>query len=65
MLETFVGFLGMATALIALAIMLVLSNWLENLLGTTGLNILSKMSGLILAAMASDIVFTGVANYLA
>ncbi|MBU2863083.1 MarC family protein [Reinekea marina] len=64
-LETFIGFLGMATAMLALAIMLILSNWLEDLLGTTGLNILSKISGLILAAMASDIVFTGISNYLA
>ncbi|MFQ3229378.1 MarC family protein [Reinekea sp.] len=63
--ETFIGFLGMATAMIALGVMLILSNWLENLLGTTGLNILSKISGLILAAMASDIVFTGISNYLA
>lgn len=63
--QTLIGYSGMITALIVLALMLYFSNVLERWLGKTGLNILSKVSGLILAAMASDIIFTGVANYLA
>jgi multiple antibiotic resistance protein len=63
--ETFVGMLGMLTGLMFLGGMLLLSSMLENALGKTGLNILSKVSGLILAAMASEIVFTGIKNFLA
>jgi multiple antibiotic resistance protein len=62
--ETFVGMLGMLTGLLFLGGMLLLSGGLENVLGKTGLNILSKVSGLILAAMASEIVFTGIRNFL-
>uniref|UniRef100_UPI002A83AF34 MarC family protein n=1 Tax=Reinekea sp. TaxID=1970455 RepID=UPI002A83AF34 len=65
MAETFVGLLGMMTALIALAFSLILSGSIEKLLGRTGLNILSKVSGLILAAMAAEIIFTGIDNFLA
>ncbi len=62
--ETLVGLLGMTTALIAVAVMLLTSGRIETFLGKTGLNVLSKVSGLILAAMAADIVFTGIVNYL-
>ena len=43
---------------------MLLSNQIKSLLGKTGLNIMSKMTGLILAAMAADIVFTGIQGYL-
>ncbi|WP_053981499.1 MarC family protein [Marinagarivorans algicola] len=62
--ETFVGMLGMLSALIVVGAMLLLSGMLERALGKTGLNILSKVSGLILAAMAAEIVFTGVVGFL-
>ena len=62
--ETFVGMLGMLSALVFLGGMLLLSGFLERALGKTGLNILSKVSGLILAAMAAEIVFTGVVGFL-
>lgn len=62
--ETMVGTLGMLTALLVLGAMLLISGSIERVLGKTGLNILSKISGLILAAMAADIVFTGIAGYL-
>jgi len=63
-LEMAWGLLGMASALISLLVLLHLSTWLEKLLGRTGLNILSKITGLILAAMASQIFLTGVAGFL-
>lgn len=62
--KTLVGVFGMLSALMVLAVMLLMSGKLENLLGKTGLNILSKMSGLILAAMAAEIVFTGIKSFL-
>ncbi|EAR07671.1 MarC family protein [Reinekea blandensis] len=62
--ETFVGMLGMLSGLGLLTGLLLLSGLLERVLGKTGLNILSKISGLILAAMAAEIVFTGVQGFL-
>jgi len=38
--------------------------FLEQKLGKKGLNILSKISGLVLAALASQMIFTGIRNFL-
>lgn len=59
------GLLGLLSGLLILAVLLHLSGHLEKLLGKTGLNILSKISGLILSAMAAEIVMTGVAGFVA
>ena len=59
------GLLGLVTALAVLATLLFLSGYLERVLGKTGLNILSKVSGLILSAMAAEIVLTGIAGFMA
>ncbi|WP_432471821.1 MarC family protein [Amphritea sp. HPY] len=59
------GLSGMFLALLGLLILLHAASWLERLLGSTGLNILSKITGLVLAAMASQIVLTGVTGFLA
>lgn len=58
------GLGGMFLALLALLVLLHAATWLERLLGNTGLNILSKITGLILAAMASQIVLTGLTGFL-
>ncbi|MGM0571707.1 MarC family protein [Marinobacter sp.] len=58
------GLLGLLSGLLILAVLLHLSGHLEKLLGKTGLNILSKISGLILSAMAAEIVMTGVAGFV-
>ncbi|OMH25558.1 MarC family protein [Motiliproteus sp. MSK22-1] len=58
------GILGMILALLALLTLLHLATKLEKLLGTNGLNILSKITGLILAAMAAEIIMTGVMHFL-
>jgi len=59
------GLFGLLSSLLILAVLLHLSGHLEKLLGKTGLNILSKISGLILSAMAAEIVMTGVAGFVA
>ncbi|OEY65890.1 MarC family protein [Marinobacter sp. X15-166B] len=59
------GVLGLVTGLLFLALLLYLSNYLEKALGRTGLNIMSKISGLVLSAMAAEIVLTGVAGFIA
>jgi len=59
------GLLGLVSGLGVLSVLLHLSGYLEKALGKTGLNILSKISGLILSAMAAEIVLTGIAGFLA
>ncbi|MBW4934909.1 MarC family protein [Marinobacter sp. F4206] len=59
------GLLGLVSGLLILAVLLRLSGYLEKALGKTGLNILSKISGLILSAMAAEIVLTGIAGFIA
>jgi len=59
------GLLGLVSGLLILAVLLRLSGFLEQALGKTGLNILSKISGLILSAMAAEIVLTGIAGFIA
>ncbi len=64
-IEMLFGLGGMFLALICLLILLHAATRLERLLGNTGLNILSKVTGLILAAMASQIVLTGITGFMA
>ncbi len=59
------GLLGLVSGLLILGVLLRLSGHLEKLLGKTGLNILSKISGLILSAMAAEIVMAGIAGFMA
>ena len=55
---------GVALALTVLTIMLAAASWLEEKLGRNTILILSKLTGLVLAAMASQMVFTGVRSFL-
>ncbi|MFP3976873.1 MarC family protein [Marinobacter sp. KMM 10035] len=59
------GLLGLLSGLLILGILLHLSGYLEKALGKTGLNILSKISGLVLSAMAAEIVLTGITGFIA
>ncbi len=56
--------LGIIFAVFALGALLFFSNKLEKLLKRKGLNILSKLTGLFLAALASQIIFEGIQNSL-
>ena len=40
------------------------ADWLKRVLGHLGIAILSKLTGLILAAMASEMIVTGVKHIL-
>ena len=55
---------GVALALTVLTIMLAAASWLEEKLGRNTILILSKLTGLVLAAMASQMVFTGIRSFL-
>ena len=56
--------LGIIFAVFALGALLFFSDRFERLLKRKGLNILSKLTGLFLAALASQIIFEGVKNIL-
>ncbi|MFG1489924.1 MarC family protein [Oceanospirillum sp. HFRX-1_2] len=62
--ETIIGVSALMIALCTLGALLHVSSQIEKMLGKTGLNILSKMTGLILSAMAAQIVFSGIKNFL-
>lgn len=55
---------SVALALVILSIMLAAATWLEEKLGRNMIKILSKLTGLILAAMASQMIFTGIRSFL-
>lgn len=58
------GCLALLTATASVGITLYFSDILERLLGALGITILTKITGLILAALAAQIIFTGVRNFL-
>ncbi|MFI3271651.1 MAG: MarC family protein [Pseudomonadota bacterium] len=62
--ERVVGSLALLTAVIGVGFVLYLSTTIEKILGNMGIAILTKLTGLILAALAAQIVFTGIKNFL-
>ncbi|GAB3487459.1 MarC family protein [Marinomonas epiphytica] len=62
--ELIIGIVGLLLALCSLLLLLYSSSLIEKVLGRTGLNILSKITGLILAAMAAQIFMGGVMGFL-
>ena len=67
-LSTPVGYLSFAASLImavaSLTAMLWASSWISRKIGISGVVILSKLTGLILAAMASQMIFIGASSFL-
>ena len=55
---------ALTTALFCLTSILFLSSWIEQKLGRNVIVILSKITGLVLAAMASQMIFTGIRRIL-
>lgn len=49
---------------ISVGILLYISDYVERIIGKTGLEVLSKISGLVISALAAQIIFTGVKNFL-
>lgn len=62
--DLIIGVMGLIGALLTLLVILYSGSLIERMLGRTGLNILSKMTGLILAAMAAQIFMGGVMGFL-
>ncbi len=62
--EKMIDVSGIAVAVLLTGSMLFVGNWIEHAIGRKGLNILSKITGLVVAALASQIIFTGIKNFL-
>lgn len=63
-LERVVGSLALLTAVVGVGLVLYMSTTIEKMLGHMGIAILTKLTGLILAALAAQIIFTGIKNFL-
>lgn len=55
---------ALVCAILAIGLMLYYSNGIERFIGKQGLSIVSKITGIILAALSAQIMFTGVKNFL-
>ncbi|MEZ4692938.1 MAG: MarC family protein [Aliarcobacter sp.] len=58
------GSLALISAVLVIGFMLYSSSIFERMMGKQGLLVLSKITGLILAALSAQIVFTGIKNFL-
>jgi multiple antibiotic resistance protein len=63
--EKAVGCLALLFAVLCLGIMLLLGTAIERGIGHRGLNILSKLTGIILAALAAQMIMDGIMGFLA
>ncbi|RXK05074.1 MarC family protein [Halarcobacter bivalviorum] len=58
------GSLALVCAILVIGIMLYSSSIIDRLVGKQGLLVISKITGLFLAALSAQIVFTGIKNFL-
>lgn len=58
------GSFALVLAVITIGLMLYLSSYIEKVLGEQGLLVISKVTGLFVAALSAQIIFTGVKNIL-
>ena len=59
-----VGSFALLCAILTIGLMLYLSSHIEKLVGKQGLLVISKITGLFLAALSAQIMFTGIKNFL-
>lgn len=59
------GSLALVCAVLVIGFMLYSSSIIEKIIGKQGLLVISKITGLFLAALSAQIVFTGIKNFLA
>jgi len=62
--QVFIGCAALASAVLCVGVLLVCASSIEHLVGKKGITILSKLTGLFVAALAAQIVFTGIKNFL-
>ena len=59
-----VGTAALVAAILSLGTLLYLAPKVEKIIGGIGLSIMTKITGLVLAALSAQIIFTGVKNFL-
>lgn len=62
--QRLVGAASLVAAAVCITLMLFMANKLERVLRRTGIAVLSKLTGLLLAAIAAQVVFTGLKSFL-
>jgi multiple antibiotic resistance protein len=55
---------SLLAAILCVMVLLLLASQIEKLIGQRGLTILSKLTGLVLSAIAAQMIFTGIQNFL-
>ena len=63
--KIYIGCLALGTAVISIGMLLFFGSFIEKFLGKKGIQILSKITGLILSALAAQMVLTGVKHFIA
>jgi multiple antibiotic resistance protein len=62
--EKLVAGFAVLLAILCVGLLLYVSSFIERILGKKGIAVLSKLTGLIIAAIAAQIVMTGINNFL-
>ena len=62
--QRLVGAGALLLASLIITVMLLLADHVQRILGKTGLAALAKLTGLLMAAIAAQVVFTGIKNFL-
>ena len=63
--EKAVGAASLIAACLSVGVLLFTASAVKRIIGPMGLAVLTKITGLVLSAMAAQIVFTGIKNFLA
>lgn len=59
-----VGTAALVSAILSMGVLLYLAPKVERLIGGIGLSIMTRITGLVLAALSAQIIFTGIKNFL-
>lgn len=62
--ESFAGSIAISLATLSVGIILIISSYIERAIKKRGIIIISKLTGLILAALAAQMIFTGIKSFL-
>lgn len=62
--ERLIGAAALVTASLGITVMLLAADRLKRILRRTGLAVLAKLTGLLLAAIAAQVIFTGAAGFM-
>ncbi len=62
--DKLIGCTALTAAVLSVGLILFMATSIERIIGKVGIIILSKITGLILSALAAQIIFTGIKNFL-